>query len=165
MANARDLFITGLKNAHSMERNAQEMLERPVERLDDYPKLKSQLSSHLEETRVQLSRLEKCLSDCASSPSTVKDTIQSLGANMAAVGHAMADDEVLKNTFANSALEHYEIAAYKSLLAMADAAGIPNSKAVLGQSLGEEQRMAKWVDDHVEPVTLAFLRKEQRSAA
>jgi len=121
MANARELFITGLKNAHSMERNAQEMLERQVERLDHYPELKSKLSSHLDETKRQLGRLEQCLSDCGSSPSTVKDTVQSLGANMAAVGHAMADDEVLKNTFASSALEHYEIAAYKSLLAMADA--------------------------------------------
>jgi ferritin-like metal-binding protein YciE len=165
MANARELFITGLKNAHSMERNAQEMLERQVERLDHYPELKSKLSSHLDETKRQLGRLEQCLSDCGSSPSPVKDTVQSLGANMAAVGHAMADDEVLKNTFASSALEHYEIAAYKSLLAMADAAGILASKAALEQSLGEEQRMAEWVDAHVQPVTLEYLRHEQRAAA
>jgi ferritin-like metal-binding protein YciE len=54
MSDVRELFITGLKNAHSMEHNAQEMLERQVERLDDYSELKSKLSSHLEETRAQL---------------------------------------------------------------------------------------------------------------
>jgi len=165
MANAKELFITGLKNAHSMERNAQEMLERQVERLEEYPELKSKLDSHLDETKAQLSRLEKCLSECGRSPSTLKDTIQSLGANMAAVGHAMADDEVLKNTFANSALEHYEIAAYKSLLAMADQAAIAGSKALLEESLREEERMAEWVDGHVQQVTLDYLRHEQRAAS
>jgi ferritin-like metal-binding protein YciE len=77
----------------------------------------------------------------------------------------MADDEVLKNTFANSALEHYEIAAYKSLLAMADVAGVSDSKATLEQSLREEERMVEWVDAHVQPLTLEYLRHEQRSAA
>ncbi|MBV9739879.1 MAG: DUF892 family protein [Hyphomicrobiales bacterium] len=33
-------------------------------------------------------------------------------------------DEVLKNTFANEAFEHYEIAAYKSLLTLCDKAGV-----------------------------------------
>jgi ferritin-like metal-binding protein YciE len=165
MANAKELFITGLKNAHSMERNAQEMLERQVERLDQYLELKSKLGSHLAETKAQLSRLEKCLSECGSSPSTIKDTIQSVGANMAAVGHAMADDEVLKNTFANSALEHYEIAAYMSLLARAVQAATPASKTLLEESLREEQQMADWIDQHVEPVTLDYLRHELRSVA
>ncbi|WP_431015504.1 DUF892 family protein [Bradyrhizobium pachyrhizi] len=32
------------------------------------------------------------------------------------VAHFMAGDETLKNTFANNAFEHFEIAAYKSLL-------------------------------------------------
>ncbi len=42
--------------------------------------------------------------------------------NMAALAHAPAQDEILKNTFANHAFENYEIAVYDSLIAIAEAA-------------------------------------------
>lgn len=79
------------------------------------------------------------------------------------MGHAMAGDEVLKNAFASNAFENYEIAAYKSLLAIADAAGVDAS--ALETSLHEEERMAKWIDEHVQPLTLEFLRHEETTAA
>jgi ferritin-like metal-binding protein YciE len=37
MTTAKDLFIDGLRNAHAMETQAREMLERQKGRLDDYP--------------------------------------------------------------------------------------------------------------------------------
>jgi ferritin-like metal-binding protein YciE len=164
MTAARDLFITGLKNAHSMERQAQEMLERQAERMGDYPELKQKAHEHLLETREQMQRLETCLEQLGSSPSKLKDAALALGANMAAMGHAMAGDEVLKNAFASNALEHFEIAAYKSLLTMADRAGIA-MRSVLERSLREEERMAEWVDKHVETLTLEYMQKEERAAA
>jgi ferritin-like metal-binding protein YciE len=163
MTSPKDLFITGLKNAHAMERQAEEMLERQSGRLTDYPDLRSRLQEHLAETRQQIKRLESLLTECGSSPSTFKDATLALGANVAAIGHAMADDEVLKNTFANSALEAYEIAAYNSLISMATAAGIGAENA-LQQSLREEERMASWVADHVNTITEQYVMKE-RSAA
>jgi ferritin-like metal-binding protein YciE len=164
MTEAKELFVTGLKNAHAMERQAQEMLERQVERMGKYPDFKAKLREHLGETKAQIKRLEKLLSDLDSSPSVMKDAVLAFGANVAAVGHAMAGDEVLKNTFAHNALEHYEIAAYKSLLVLAEAAGI-RVKTVLQESLHEEERMAAWVDKNVEPITLAYLEQEQKAAA
>src|SRR5215213_11293645 len=85
METARDLFITGLKNAHAMERQAQEMLERQAERMGDYPELKKRVKEHLTETKEQLRRLEKCLSDLDSSPSLVKDTALAFMANVTAM--------------------------------------------------------------------------------
>jgi len=164
MTTARDLLITGLKNAHAMENQAHEMLERQAERMTDYPELRKKVAEHLKETKEQLARLEKCLTELDSSPSTVKDATMAFGANVAAMGHAMAGDEVLKNTFANNALEHYEIAAYKSLIALADEAGV-RMKTVLQTSLKEEERMAEWVDKHVQPITLEYLRHEEKAAA
>ena len=161
---ARNLLVTGLRNAHAMERQAQELMERQSERTDDFPEVKSRLKRHLEETRQQLRRLEACLEQCGESESTLKDMALSTLANVAAVGHAMAGDEILKNTFANSAFEHYEIAAYKSLLALCEKAGInlPNS---LQTSLREEEEMAAWMDSHVRDVTLQYLANEERAAA
>ena len=159
----RDLLLTGLKNAHAMERQAEETMERQVERMDDFPELQARLRTHLEETRQQIDRLERILEQQGSSASAIKDMATSFMGNMAALGHAMASDEVLKNTFANSALENYEIAAYKSLIAMSERAGL-DIREPLEQSLREEQDMADWVDSHVEDITLQYLALETELA-
>jgi ferritin-like metal-binding protein YciE len=160
---AHDLFITGLQNAHAMESQAHEILERQVERMDEYPELRDRLRQHLMETKEQLVRLEVCLEDLGSSPATIKDAMLAFGSNVAAMGHAMARDEVLKNTFANSGLEAYEVAAYKSLIAIAQVAEI-RMKTVLEESLREEERMLAWVDKHVEQITLDYVNNEERPA-
>jgi ferritin-like metal-binding protein YciE len=153
MDTARDLLVVGLRNAHAMESQAQELMERQIERTDEYPEVQSRLRQHLEETKQQIARLEDCLRLCDESESTLKDTATSLMGNVQAMMNAMAGDEILKNTFANSAFEHFEIAAYKSMLAMCERAGVDIS-APLQQSLREEEAMAQWVDSHVERITL-----------
>lgn len=111
-----------------------------------------------------MKRLERCLEACGESTSTLKDTAQSVLANMQAMAHATAGDEILKNTFANNAFENFEIAAYKSLLALCDSAGVSGAKAELETSLKEEQRMAAWIDSNVEKVTMEFLEHQRRAA-
>lgn len=162
---ARDVFIVGLRNAHAMEIQARELMERQSERLDDYPEVKAKVAMHLQETNQQLQHLEQCLEACGESTSSLKDTTQSVAANLQAMTHAMAGDEILKNTFANNAFENFEIAAYKSLLALCRAAGLESARAPLEQSLHEEERMADWVDANVEKVTMEYLQHQQRQAA
>lgn len=161
---ARDTFIVGLRNAHAMEVQARELMERQSERLDDYPEVKAKVSAHLTETNEQLKRLEQCLEACGESTSTLKDTTQSVAANMQAMAHSMAGDEILKNTFANNAFEHFEIAAYKSLLALCGPAGMAQAKGPLETSLKEEERMAQWIDANVEKVTMEYLNHQQKAA-
>ena len=165
MANeARDTFVVGLRNAHAMEVQARELMERQSERLDEYPEVKAKITAHLQETNEQLRRLEKCLEACGESTSTLKDTAQSVMANMMAMAHSAAGDEILKNTFANNAFENFEIAAYKSLLALCSEAGMPEARAPLETSLKEEQRMAAWIDSNVEKVTMEFLSHQRQAA-
>lgn len=66
---------------------------------------------------------------------------------------------------ANNAFEHFEIAAYKSLLALCTAAGQDNARSLLVASLQEEERMAAWIDANVEKVIQEYLSVEQRRAA
>jgi len=162
---ARDIFIVGLRNAHSMETQARELMERQSERTSDYPDVQLRIKAHLDETNTQLRRLEQCLEACGESTSSLKDTAQSVLGNLMAMGHAMTGDEILKNTFANNAFENFEIAAYKSLIALSGPAGEQSARPLLEASLEEEKRMAKWVDENVERVTLAYLAKEQQAAA
>ena len=79
--------------------------------------------------------------------------------NMQTMLHATADDEVLKGTFASVSLEHYEIAAYKSLIAMAEACNEPAVAEVCRQNLREEEAMAQFLDSNIEHVTRTYLAK------
>ncbi|MCK1478194.1 ferritin-like metal-binding protein YciE [Bradyrhizobium sp. LB1.3] len=164
MANvARDTFVVGLSNAHAMEVQARELMERQSERLDEYPEVKAKVVAHLQETNEQLKRLERCLEACGENSSSLKDTTQSVMANMQAMAHSVAGDEILKNTFANNAFENFEIAAYKSLLALCGAAGVAEAKDLLETSLQEEQRMAAWIDSNVEKVTMEYLAHQRQA--
>jgi ferritin-like metal-binding protein YciE len=162
---AKDVYVVGLRNAHAMEIQARELMERQSQRLGDYPEVEARVKQHLAETNEQLKRLEQCLEACGESNSTLKDVAQSVVANTMAMAHAVASDEILKNTFANNAFEHFEIAAYKSLLELCDAAGQGRARALLAMNLKEEEQMAAWIDANVGNVTRQYLAVEQRKAA
>lgn len=162
---ARDLFIDGLRNAHAMERQAEEILERQAETLGDFPDMQTKVRQHLGETREQIRRLDECLDSLGESKSSIKDAAMSFLGNMAAMSHSMAGDAILKNTFADEAFEHYEIAAYKSLLTLCDRAGVTAAAQPLQTSLREEEQMAAWIDQHVGDITLEFLSKAERAEA
>jgi ferritin-like metal-binding protein YciE len=84
-------------------------------------------------------------------------------ANVMAMAHGMAGDEILKNTFANNAFEHFEIAAYKSMLALSERAGL-DFAGPLQTSLSEEEAMATWIVSRVKDVTLQYLARRERAA-
>ena len=154
----RDTYITGLVNAHALENQAISILSRQVERLESYPEMSDQLRLHIDESKTQAARLEEILQAHGTSHSTLKDLVTSFTGNMAALAHAPMQDEVMKNTFANFAFEHFEIAAYRSLLAMADLAGDSSSPKLLQQSLSEEIRMAKWIEDNLDATTRKYVQ-------
>jgi ferritin-like metal-binding protein YciE len=162
---AREIFVVGLRNAHAMETQARELMERQSERLDEYPEVKAKVAAHLQETNDQLKRLEQSLDALGEGTSTLKDTAQSVMANVLAMTHVVAGDEILKNTFANNAFENFEIAAYKSLLVLCGPAGADDARPHLQASLREEEQMAKWIDTNVEKVTLAYLNRQVQAAA
>jgi ferritin-like metal-binding protein YciE len=159
MDTAREVFVSGLRNQHAIENQAIELLERQIGRLENYPEMADRMRQHLEESKQQAARIESLLVDLNTSHSTLKDIVTSLMGNVAALGHASASDEVVKNTLANYAFEHYEIASYQSLLIVAEVAGQQASTSVLQQSLGEEQAMAQWIKDHLKPTMLRYVER------
>lgn len=152
-----DIYVTGLVNARAVETEAIQLLSRQVERLESYPEMEAALRQHITESEAQRDRLDDLLEQLGSSNSTIKDMVTGLMANMAALGHAAAADEVIKNSLANYAFEHFEIATYKSLLTLADIAGHAAAPAALRQSLAEEERMAQWCADHLEATTRRYV--------
>ena len=155
---ARDVFITGLRNAHAMENPALAIMRPQVSRLEHYADVKARLQEHITETEGQLHRLDKLLHDAGTSASALKDAVLSAFGTMAALGHLPARDEILKNAFANHAFENYEIAAYTSLIAAARACGDTAAVPLLEENLQQEVRMAEWIRDHLQPVTDSYIR-------
>lgn len=156
---AREVYITGLRNQHAIENQAVELLERQIGRLENYPEMADRMRQHLEESKQQAVRIEELLAGLNTSHSTLKDMVTSFMGNVAAIAHAPASDEVVKNTLANYAFEHYEIASYQGLLVVAEVAGQSASTLVLQQSLKEEQSMAQWIEDHLKPTMLRYVER------
>lgn len=159
----RNVYVTALQNTHALEQQALQIMERQVERLENYPEVEQALRRHITETEQQRQRIEEALDSIGESRSVLKDTFQGFMGNMAALAHTPAQDEILKNTFANHAFENYEIAAYKSLIMIAQATGFAQTSA-FEQSLREEQAMAQWIFDNVESVTRSYLARTERGA-
>jgi ferritin-like metal-binding protein YciE len=149
----RDLFISGLRNAHAMESQALSIMKPQVKRIEHYPEIAARLEEHVRETEAQQQRLETVLGEFDESHSSLKDMALSMAGGMAALGHSTASDEILKNSFANYAFENFEIAAYKSLRTMAQLGGFTNAITVIEQNLSEEEAMAAWLEDNLDAVT------------
>ncbi|MGK9055632.1 ferritin-like domain-containing protein [Neorhizobium petrolearium] len=152
----RSIFVTGLKNAHAMENQALSIMKPQVSRIENYPEVAAQLEQHIRETEGQLRRLQEVLDSLAEDRSAFKDMALSLTGSMAAMGHSVAGDEIIKNSLANFAFENYEIAAYKSLITIAELGGFPGLAPALKANLDEEVAMARWLDDNLRHVTMKF---------
>jgi ferritin-like metal-binding protein YciE len=155
----RNIFVTGLENAHALEKEALQLMQRQVERFENYPEMSDLLRTHIVETEGQVRRLDEILHTFGADRSLLKDMATQFMANIAAVAHMPMADEVLKNTFANHAFENFEIASYKSLIAMAEASGNQRFVAPLQESLREEQKTAQAIHDMIEPITQKFLMR------
>ena len=163
---ALEVYTTGLKNAHALEQQAMQLMERQVERYDGYPEMTQRLQQHIRETEQQIARLEELMHGMGTDRSVLKDWATSIMGNLAAIGHSIMPDEILKNTFANHAFENFEIASYTSLIAMAEATGNAGHVSALRQTLNEEERMATWIRENTPAISLKYIQlKEQGEKA
>ena len=155
--NVRDIYVSSLRNTHALETEALQIIRRQLERVEAYPEMAQLLRRHEKETEQQQARLAKALESLSESPSTLKEGFMGIMGNLAALAHAPASDEILKNTFANLAFENYEIAAYESLIVIAKAAGETQFVPDFEQSLREERATADEIARLVAPTTQKFV--------
>ena len=144
-----------------MENQAVSIIKPQLKRIENYPQVARRLEQHLQETENQMKRIEDILGSLDEDHSAMKDWMLSAGGSMAAIGHSMADDEILKNSIANFAFENYEIAAYNSLLIMAEMGGFQSAMAALRENLSEEENMARWLSENLREVTAEFVTRRE----
>jgi ferritin-like metal-binding protein YciE len=154
---AQAVLVAGLRDAHAMERQAVAVLEAQLESLGDYPEFRDRVARHVEESRGQAARLEDALAQCDAGPSALKDVALSamgLGQSMA---QRFASDAPVKAVLADTMFEHLEIAAYRSLMEMAELAGRAELRPGLQASLAEEEAMAAWLETRLPEITRAYV--------
>jgi len=157
----RDIYIPALQNTLALEKQAEQMIQRQLERYERYPEMIQLLRQHHGETEQQIQRLENILHGHGSDSSMLKDMATQLAGNLGALFHSAASDEILKNLYTNNALENYEIAAYRSLIVIAQEAGDTQNIAKFQQSLREEEKAAQLVSQQIEAITRRYLELER----
>jgi ferritin-like metal-binding protein YciE len=158
---AEDRLLQWLRDAHAMEMQAETMLTSQARRIEHYPELKARIERHIEETRNQAELIKGCIERRGGSTSTVKD----LGARTLAMiqglsGVAMGD-EIVKGAMAGYTFEHFEISAYRALIAAANVASDSETERVCRDILRQEEEMAAWLSEQLPQVTAQFLRREE----
>ncbi len=154
---ARAIYTSSLRNTHALEQQGLQQMEIQVTRLERYPDYAALLQRHIETTRQQIARLDQALQAVGESPSTIKETVTSVVGTVGATVHALTQDETLKNLYAGYAFQYQQIAAYRSLIAIAETAGETAHSAGFRQSIQEEEHAAQQVADIIEPVTRRYV--------
>lgn len=164
MTTPRENLISWLRDAHAMEVQAQSFLETQIDRLQNYPEALPRLRSHVEETKQHRELVERCLTGLGEDASTFKDATMRAAANIQGMMHAMASDEVLKNTLASAAFEQFEAASYRMLVTAAHRAGEPEIARTCETIMEQEVSMADWCWHQLAPLTEKYMSLEAAGA-
>ncbi len=155
-----DVYLTGLRNQHAVETQAIGTVKNELSRMEPYPELHAKMQQEMERSTTQAARLDSLLEKHGTSKSIAKEAVTGAVATVAGFAHLGADDEVLKNVLAAIGFKAYEISSYKVLLTLAEAAGAAEDRAVLEQSMKEEQEMGDWLGSHLPEFVHAYLRQQ-----
>lgn len=157
----RQQMVSWLSNAHAMEMQAIQILENQARRIESYVELQTRILEHLEETRSQLEKVERCIERYGSTPSRLKDAGAMFIANMQALGGAFMPDEVVKGSIMSYVFEHLEIACYRSLIGAAEELGDAETAGICTEILRQEEAMAGWLEQRLPDLTREYLRRQR----
>lgn len=136
-----DLFIHELSDIYSAEKQITKALPK-LARASTNPKLAEAFNAHLEETQGQIQRIDQLVEQfeiklkrvkCIAMEGLIEESRELL-------------DEIEKGPVLDAGLiaacqkvEHYEIAGYGTLIAMAKHLGLDDAASLLGETLAEEK--------------------------
>ena len=149
IGNPRDLALEGLGELLWVERTlAHEGIPKVLEQVKDAD-LAARLQDHLEETKQHAAYVERAFRAFESEPSAhLSPALEGLmRAQEEIAGSTKADD--LRDVFFAGAVvrtEHYEVAAYTSVIALADALGRGEAVDALKRNLKDEEGMLARVE-------------------
>ncbi|EJN02376.1 ferritin-like domain-containing protein [Phyllobacterium sp. YR531] len=140
-----DLFVHTLRDIYYAENQIVKALPEMIDKATDQA-LKDSFEKHLQETHVQIERLEQVFAQHGVDVSGVNcPAIDGILEETDDIAGEVDDDRVLDAALiaAAQAVEHYEITRYGTLVAWAKQLGRPDCAALLQQNLDEEMKTDK----------------------
>jgi|AntRauTorcE11897_2_1112592.scaffolds.fasta_scaffold08746_3 ferritin-like metal-binding protein YciE len=142
MKTLHDLFVNELSDIYDAEIRLHKALPKICDAVSDEQLIKD-LQTHLKETENQIGRLDKVCDlmdltledeDCEAMKGLLEECEDLIG--------DIDDKEVLDTALiiATQKIEHYEIASYGSLCALAETLGLRQVADLLSETLAEEKR-------------------------
>jgi ferritin-like metal-binding protein YciE len=161
ITNFKNMYIAELQELVSMEGQLADELPRMAE-VASHPSLKNILMHHREETQVQRERLESILQKHGANPRAHTDQAMQALVNETEMMLGMLNGNELRDAgliASAQKLEHYEIAAYGTVAALAGQLDLRDDQQMLHESLEEEKqadlRLTKLAKREVNPDALA----------
>ena len=140
-----DAFYDELRDVLSAEKQLTKALPKMAKNATS-PELKQAFETHLEETQLQIERLEQAFEDTGKTAKAKKcEAMAGLIEEAASMMEEDAEPEVMDAVLISCAqkVEHYEIASYGTLCTWAKLLGYTQAKSLLGQTLAEEEKTDK----------------------
>ena len=140
-----DLLLHGLKDIYYAEKQIVRSLPKLIDKATNRDLTKG-LKEHLEETKNQITRLDRVFQSLSKAPEGVKcPAIDGLISEADEVAGEVNDKNVLDAAIISSAqaVEHYEISRYGSLIAWAKELGRDDVVRLLTTNLNEEKAADK----------------------
>jgi ferritin-like metal-binding protein YciE len=143
MQTPQDLFVHELSDIHSAEQIIVKMLDQ-AQGMVQNTQLKDDLKVHADQTREHVKRVERSLEILGAKRHPVTcHAMQGMMEEMNEAKKSNPSKEVMEGIVAGGAAktEHYEIAAYTSLIEMARAMGQREIQDLLSQNQQDEEKM------------------------
>lgn len=155
-----DILKDWLRDAYAMEEQSIQVLRRHAERNENYPEMAARVRQHMQESERQAENIRQCLKRLQEDTSAIKTGAAMIVGNIQAFSGMIASDEIVKNIMFFYMHEHYEIGAYKVLIAAAKACGQHEIAALCESNLREEEAMQQWFLEHIDEITNQYLMRE-----
>ena len=160
MDDVMKLMVEQLRDAYSAEKQGLRAMPRVAKRVTS-PALKEAFQMHAEQTEGQVERLEQALEKLGARPA--RKVCEGMRGLIEEAQHELEDhdkgpilDAVIVG--AQQRMEHYEIAAYGTIAALAKAAGQQEIADLMAQTLQEEkqadERLTQLAESELNPAAI-----------
>jgi ferritin-like metal-binding protein YciE len=165
------LMVEQLRDAYSAEKQALRAMQKMMRNATN-EKLKQGFQMHIDQTEGQIERLEQALEKLGGKPG--RKVCEAMRGLVEEAQHEMGEHEKgammdVVLIAAAQRVEHYEIAAYGTMAALAKSAGHRELGNLLGQTLDEEKRMdaelTRIAESEVNKAWIEECRAEERESA
>src|SRR5690242_17104244 len=139
----RELLVEGLKDAYSAEKQALRCMQKTV-KMASAPALREGIQLHIEQTQVQIERVEQAMEQLEARPG--RKVCEAMRGLVEEAQHEIEQQDEkgpildLVIVAGMQRIEHYEIAAYGTNVALAKALGEKEIAELLAETLEEEKQ-------------------------